>query len=254
MEIKVVIPSYRRAGNVKTIKVVSPCIICVPESELQSYKECYPNIEIVPHPDSIIGLALKRQWIYDHFGDIFMLDDDISMARRLWPMSGTKKATELTPDEAYAAIQWCGNTARLCGCYLFGFNKVPNPIIYDPFRPIMLSGYVTGCAIGLLRGSRITYSAESIAVEDFYVAGLNAYYHRKAFLDLRFNFVQEETFKRAGGLGFYRTIDTEKNDTLFLRRLFGEAITIKGESYGSHKGRTATKNHNPYGRTMHIPF
>jgi hypothetical protein len=254
MEIKVVIPSYRRAGNVKTTKTVSQAIICIPESDLEAYKEHYPGIELVTHPDSILGLAPKRQWIYDYFGDVFMLDDDISIARRLWPMSGTKKATFLTPDEAYAVIQWCGNTAALCGCYLFGFNKVPNPIIYDPLRPILLSGYVTGCAIGLLRGSRIHYTADSIAVEDFYVAGINAYYHRKAFLDLRFNFVQEETFKRAGGLGFYRTIDTEKEDTLLLRRLFGESITLKAEKFGSKAGRTATKNHNPYGRTMHIPF
>jgi hypothetical protein len=252
MEIKVVIPTYRRAGNVTTIGVVSPCILCVAESDLSAYQEHYPDIEIVTHPDDIIGLAPKRQWIYDHFGNVFMLDDDIINARRLWPMSGTKKATFLTPNEAYAAIQWCGNTAHLAGCYLFGFNKVPNPIIYDPFRPVMLSGYVTGCAIGLLRGSRISYSTESIAVEDFYVAGLNAYYHRKAFLDLRFNFVQEETFKRAGGLGFYRTIDTERQDTLFLRRMFGEAITIKSEQYGG--GRATTRNRNPYGRTMHIPF
>ena len=252
MEIKVIIPSYRRAGNVTTIKIVSPCIICVPESDLSAYREHYPDIEIVAHPDSIIGLAPKRQWIYDYFGDIFMLDDDISHARRLYLMSGTKKATELTSEEAYEIIQWCGNTAHLAGCYLFGFNKAPNPIIYDPLRPIAVSGLVTGCAIGLLRGSRISYSAESIAVEDFWVAGLNAYYHRKAFIDLRFNFVQEETFKRPGGLGFYRTIDTERKDTLFLRRMFGETISIKSESFGG--GRALTKNHNPYGRTMHIPF
>ena len=252
MEIKIVIPTYRRAGNVTTLKVVSPCILCVAESEEALYRERHPGVEIVAHPDGVVGLAPKRQWIYDYFGDVFMLDDDISHARRLYLTSGTKKATELTPDETYEIVQWCGNTAHLAGCYLFGFNKVPNPIIYDPLYPIRMSGYVTGCAIGLLYGSRISYNPESIAVEDFWVSGLNAYYHRKAFLDLRFNFVQEETFKRAGGLGFYRTIDTERNDTLFLRRTFGEVITVKQESYGG--GRATTKNHNPFGRTMSIPF
>jgi hypothetical protein len=145
-----------------------------------------------------------------------------------------------------------GHTAALCGCYLFGFNKTRTLFIYNALRPILLSGYVTGCAIGLLRGSRISYDPLSTAVEDFCVAGLNAYYHRKAFIDMRFNFVQEATFKKAGGLGSYRTIETEKQDTLLLRRLFGETISIKAESFGG--GCTKTNNHNPYGRTMKIPF
>jgi hypothetical protein len=252
MEIKIVIPTYRRPGNVTTLKVVSPCILCVAQSEEALYRERHPGVEIVAHPDSVVGLAPKRQWIYDYFSDVFMLDDDISHARRLYLTSGTKKATELTPEDTYEIVQWCGNTAALAGCYLFGFNKAPNPIIYNPFSPIAMSGLVTGCAIGLLHGSRIKYSPESIAVEDFWVAGLNAYFHRKAFIDLRFNFVQEETFKRAGGLGLYRTIDTERNDTMFLRRMFGDAITMKEEIFGG--GRTTTRNHNPYGRTMRVPF
>ena len=115
-----------------------------------------------------------------------------------------------------------------------------------------MSGLVTGCAIGPLKGSKIKYTPESVAVEDFWVAGINAYYHRNAFIDLRFNFVQEETFKRPGGLGNYRTIDTERADTIFLRRMFGDAITMKEEVFGG--GRTTTRNHNPYGRTMRIPF
>jgi hypothetical protein len=65
-------------------------------------------------------------------------------------------------------------------------------------------------------------------------------------------FVQEETFKRADGLGLYPTIETERNDTLFLRRMFGDAITMKEEVFGG--GRTTTRNHNPYGRTMRVPF
>ena len=198
MEIKVVIPTYKRPGKVTTLKVVSNAILCVARSEVPAYRVHYPDVEIAEHPDDIVGLAPKRQWIYDTFGDIFMLDDDITMADRMYLVSGKLRLRRLTPQETYQIIQWAGNTAALCGCYLFGFNKNPNPIIYNALRPILLSGYVTGCAIGLLRGSRIHYDPLSTAVEDFYVAGLNAYYHRRAFIDMRFNFVQEATFKKAG--------------------------------------------------------
>ena len=186
MEIKIVIPTYHRAGNITTLKVISPVILCVAKSELSQYREHHPDVEIVTHPDSVIGLALKRQFIYDYFGDVLMLDYDISHARRLYPMSGTKKATELDPDEAYEIVQWCGNTASLTGCYLFGFNKVPNPIIYDPLRPIQMSGLVTGCAIGLLRvrvsgtarrvsplrTSGLLASTPTITVRRFSISGL----------------------------------------------------------------------------------
>ncbi len=29
------------------------------------------------HPDSVVGLCAKREWIYDHWGDVFMVDDDM---------------------------------------------------------------------------------------------------------------------------------------------------------------------------------
>ena len=58
--------------------------------------------------------------------------------------------------------------------------------------------------------------------------------------------------KTHAGQGNCRTIDTERADTLFLRRMFGDAITMKEEVFGG--GRTTTRNYNPYGRTMRIPF
>jgi hypothetical protein len=152
MEIKIVIPTYKRAGNITTLKAVSQAILCVTASEKSLYKDHHPDTEIVEHPDSIIGLPLKRQWIYEKFGDVLMVDDDITYVRRLYPASGTKRAGILNPEEAWAIVQWAGNTAKLCGCYLFGFNKTPNPLIFNPFTPISLSGVVQGGAIGLLSG------------------------------------------------------------------------------------------------------
>lgn len=252
MEIKIVIPTYKRAGNITTLKAISKAILCVTASEGPLYRERHPGVEIVEHPDTIVGLPLKWQWICDKFGDVLMVDDDIIFVRRLYPASGTKRAGMLTPDQAWAIAQWAGNTARLCGCYLFGFNKNPNPLIYNPFTPIMLSGMVQGGAIGLLSGSKITFTNDTVAADDFFIGCINAFHHRKSFVDMRFNFTPLETFKRAGGQSAHRTLETEKHDTLTLRRFFGDAITLKAEHFGG--GRASTKNRNPYGRTIHIPF
>ena len=107
--------------------------LCVTESEEEKYRSHYPKAEIIVHPDSIVGLAAKRQWIYEKFGNVFMLDDDITAVYRLYMR---QLGPKLKPEETYKIIQWAGNMAKLCGCFLFGFNKNPSPIIYSPFSPI----------------------------------------------------------------------------------------------------------------------
>ena len=254
MEIKTVIPSRGRAGNVLAHRLVRNAILCVSASEAPVYREKHPNVEIEEHPDDVVGMGLKRQWIYDRFGDVLMLDDDLTQVSRLYVASNKVRIQKMGQAEVEDLIQWAGNTARLCGCYLFGFNKNPSPIIYRPWQPIKLSGFVTGAAIGMLRGSRIRFPPIYGGVEDFYASGVNAHYHRKAFIDTRFCFVQEETFKRPGGESAYRTIETEKADTLFLRRQFGNVISMKEGMYGGGAKGAKTVNQNPYGRTMTIPF
>ncbi|MBN1224403.1 MAG: hypothetical protein JXB23_14240 [Candidatus Aminicenantes bacterium] len=252
MEFKIIVPTYRRAGMVTTLDHVKGASLCVTASEEDTYRRHYPDAEIIVHPDTIVGLAPKRQWIYEKFGNVFMLDDDIKGVYRLYMR---QLGPKLKPEETYHIIQWAGNMARLCGCFLFGFNKNPSPIIYSPFSPIRLSGVVTGCAFGMIEGSRLSFTSESTAVEDFYISGLNAHFHRKAFIDTRFNFVQDQTFTKKGGQSMYRNMETERRDTLFLRRCFGDAVTIKRSvQHAGHKKGVSARSKNPYGRTMTIQF
>jgi hypothetical protein len=179
------------------------------------------------------------------------MDDDIVAVRRVYLRQFGPK---LTPRETYRIVQWAGNMAVLCGCYLFGFSKNPSPMQYDPFSPIELKGIVTGCAFGMVEGSKLTFSGESTAVEDFYISGLNAFHHRKAFIDKRFNFVQADTFTKRGGQAAYRSEETERRDTLFLRRCFGDAVVIKKSIERPGKRGMTARSKNPYGRTMKIPL
>ena len=251
MEFKIIIPTYRRAGLITTLDHVSRAALCVTESEADEYRRFYPKAEIIEHPDSVKGLAPKRQWIYERYGNIFMLDDDITAVRRMYLRQFGPK---LSPEETWKIIQWCGNMANLCGCYLFGFSKNPSPMLYDPFTPIALTGIVTGCAFGMLEGSKLSFSSESTAVEDFYISGLNAHYNRKTFIDKRFNFVQADTFTKRGGQSVYRSEHSERRDTLFLRRCFGDAVKIKKSVVKPGKRGVTSRSKNPYGRTMTIPF
>ena len=247
VKIKVIIPSHKRAERVKTLDHVAKAAVCVPESQLAMYKEHNPDAEIITHPDTVLGLAPKRQWIYETFGNIFMLDDDIIGVKRHYCEQG--ESATIDPETAYEVIQYAGNMAHMMGIYLFGFNKNPMPLAYDEHKPFRLSGHITGCAFGMLKGSKhLKFNPNLVAVEDFYVSGLNAHYHRKCFLDTRFNFTQEKTFINVGGLSDYRTEESERSDTLALKKLFGSCISIKKENMGT------TKNKNKYGRSFKTPF
>lgn len=250
-ECKIVIPSMSRAKDVLTTKVVD-AIICVPESQKDEYKYYNKNSEIITHPDSVKGLSLKRQWILDKFGDVFMLDDDIVSFNKLYIYSGEHSKIK-SKNKVYIIIQNTYLAAKDMGVYLWGFCTGSNSLKYMEFKPIQLTGYITGCATGIISGSKyLKYSKKSVAVEDYYISALNAYYHRMIFKDMRYCFVQKDTFVKSGGLALYRNLETEKNDTLFLKRTFGSVIKLKKTT--ENNGKTKQNIKNPYARSLKIPF
>lgn len=74
---KIVIPSHKRHDKVVSKKLVNNPIICVAKSQLELYKEYNPECEIVTHPNNIVGLIPKRNWMLEKFGELFMVDDDV---------------------------------------------------------------------------------------------------------------------------------------------------------------------------------
>jgi len=248
MECKIVIPSMGRHDNVLTKKVIANAIICVPESQKKIYEDHNKN-EVIAHPDSIKGLSLKRQWIYEYFGDVLMLDDDLTGMSRLYISKG--ESNVVSKKDVYDIVQMVYRNAKNAGVYLWGFSHLPNTIMYSPFKPIRLTGYITGCAMGLIAGAKFKFE-QNTAVEDFYISCINAYYHRMIWKDTRFYFVQKETMTSVGGLANYRTIETEKQDTIWLRKKFGDVISMKAETSGG--GKSLNTAINQYARTMTIPF
>lgn len=90
-KIKIIIPTADRA---KTVHPKIPGqILCVPENQVEQYKE-HNDCEILTHP-KIKGLALKRQWILEKFGSVFMIDDDITKVERVH-----------TTDNKHAHMNW----------------------------------------------------------------------------------------------------------------------------------------------------
>lgn len=243
MEVKVVIPSHRRWDRVLTTMAVDNAILCVAESQRSLYEKCNKGVEIVTHPDSVIGLARKRDWIIKHFKNVFMLDDDVEGLSRIYVGKG--EPTTVEPDEAYDIIQATAHAAHEAGAYLFGFSSSPAPISYDPFHPIRLSGYVTGCAHGVLEGSKLWYNPDIICNEDYWISLLNAHHHRLLWKDTRFYWKQKDTFVNRGGLAEFRNIEAEEKDFQLLQRVFGDVVELRKNQQNSK---------HPFQKTLRLPF
>lgn len=224
MEVTIVIPSYKRADRVTTTAIVPGAVICVPKSQEADYTRHNRNVEIVSHPDDVIGLAAKRNWIYHKFGDVMMLDDDLTRFSRLYLEANSLRISRVTPAETVAIIQQTARMAKELGAYVFGFSSVADARNFKPQKPFRLTGYCNGSSFGLLKGSKVFFHKETVAVEDYFASLVNAYYHRYAFFDLRFGFVQQRTFKNLGGQAEFRSTKSEESDFKFLRRMFGDVV------------------------------
>ena len=244
-EIPIVIPSRGRADKIKTS--IAGAVLWVRESEVDAYRSANPDMEIIGHPD-YANLAVKRQAIYDYYGDVFMVDDDIDAVRRLW-IDTDEMPIYLAPDQVRDLIQATYQAATAAGCYLFGFSNYPNPKHYLPGKPIRLSGYINGCALGLRKSYSLYFTERTTAAESYWITLLNAYVYRKAWIDTRFHFAQarKSTCTLPGGQSANRTLRSEHDDTVFLAKMFGSAVgwkRVKSESFNVHQ----------YQRTLKIPL
>ena len=244
VDIKVVIPSMGRADRVITKANVSNVILCVPESEVALYAEHNAGIEILSHPDTLKGLTLKRQFIHEKYPNVFMIDDDITAISRNYVQAGEK--AKMDPDEAFDIIQYVGNCAKLAGAFLFGLSKETNPLSYDEMHPIHLTGILNG-DLGMLEGSKLYFHEKAVVTDDYWISAYNAYVHRYSWNDQRFTALAQKTFGNIGGCANLRTKDQEKEDTLFLKKMFGDAISLKEDT------KLATRKHE-YQRTLKIPY
>lgn len=221
---------------------IDKMILVVDEKELDIYKEHHTDFEIITHK-SLNRLSEIRQFIYQKFGNVFMVDDDIVSVDRLY----TLENKNLTPAEINNLIQITYCRAKAVGAHLFGFNSDPNPVHYKSHKPFMMNGYINGCAMGLIKSQHLYFSKNTTACESHWINLLNAYHHRYLFIDKRFHFHQKpnSTFTLPGGQTGRRTLSSEKFDTMFLRRMFGESVGLK-------KAVNATNQLHQYQRILKI--
>lgn len=242
----IIIVSHKRAGKVLTHKAVSDCLICIPESQFSDYLQHHPAEMLITHPDSVVGLFSKRQWILERYPNVFMLDDDLREMRAMHTV--TKEQSKLPPEAARDLIYATAQAAADAGCFLYGFAQSCIPLSYTGLQPIVMTGYLIQGWIGFNEGHKLFYpTGEHRFCGDYWISALNAYYHRKIWKDTRFTFSVLDTFTGAGGQSEFRNMAREEADFDFLRKHFGDVIGFKGDT------KMAKRKHK-YQKTLHLPY
>ena len=218
-QIKIVVPSAGRWDSVLTD--VDNMILCVPKNEVEKYKK-FNDCEIIGH-EPLKNLAAKRNFILNKFGEVFQLDDDCQSFERVY----ISKNQKMSPSATYKQVQELYYQAKAIDAKLFGFSEDPSPIHYNPYKPFMLKGMSGGGAYGILENSGLYFTELTTACDSHFVNLLNAFKNRYCLVDTRFVFRHVDTFKGNGGQALKRTLETEKQDCLYLRSIFGEAVELR---------------------------
>lgn len=237
MPLKIVIPSHKRHDRVFAKKLVRDAIICVAESQADLYRQFNPECEIVTHPDDVIGLIPKRNWMAKYFGELFMLDDDVHVCKSLYVEKGESCAIR-DPDKITEIINSLYELACMLDIHLFGFTSRISPVMYDETGYYSLSKMITGCSYGVRYNKNIWWNEELRLKEDFWISSYVKYKERRILTDLRYNFAQRNTFVNAGGLSAIRNQEEERRSILFIKKHFGDSINIKG---ATNNGKDKTK-------------
>lgn len=250
MPLKIVIPSHKRHDKVYAKKLVKDPIICVAESQADIYRRYNPDCEIVTHPDDVIGLIPKRNWMAKHFKDLFMLDDDVHVLKSLIIEKGESGVIR-DPNKVTQIIENLYELSIMLNVHLFGFTSRISPVMYDETGYLSLSKMITGCAYGV-RYNKNTWWSEDIKLkEDFWISCYMKYKERKILTDLRYNFSQKGTFVNAGGLAAIRNQAEERKSILYIKKHFGDSINLKG---ATNNGKDKTKQLVEYNITCKFKF
>ena len=237
----ITIPSYKRADNCATAKMLSRAVIFCHDFEKDEYKKYNNNkIEIIPDELQGKGMAIIRNYILDNTNDseILMADDDINYIGH-WENIVLHKMEE---NDIYRMIENNYRLCRECETILWGLNLQYDKKFYREYSPFSLSSVVLGPFLGIIKDEGIRFD-ERLGLKEDYDYSLQVL--KKYRKILRFNKYHYNCghIKIKGGCRGYRNKEKEKEQSILFSKKWGKKIAkINRRTQGGYLSINPTVN------------
>jgi len=230
--IRILVPSYGRAGQASTMSILPSADIVVPESQWDLYEKTYPG-RVLTIPDSKDGnIARKRNAVLDMLEPdepCFMVDDDLLNVDKI-------KHGKLA--DVQQMLESFSNAAQDAGAYYGGFSNYNDPGKMAEYAPFSLTKPSYGCVF-IRNDPSIRYDESLGRHEDVDIYLQYMLKHRFVFRDNRyyFNFECNKDVAKRVQPGGIQGGDVEHRDALIaLRKKWGGLIKLKdGRMNGVHQ-------------------
>lgn len=224
-KIKIVTPSYKRAGKVKAVNLFyDKLVIACHEFEADEYKKAYKDNEIMVLPDELRGnMAKVRNYIRDHADSkyLVMIDDDVDEI-------GYHEQMQRFPIGLVAIMDFLKNGFQVCeeaGTILWGVNLQADPKFYREYSPFSFLSPVLGpfsCHI-VTDTKEIRYDERLGLNEDYDFALQVLWKYHKIFRNNKYYYLAGH-LTETGGCGAYRILDEEKKQAEIMQKKWGKSV------------------------------
>lgn len=231
-ELRVVIPSRQRAQLLveNALRLFPYATVTVAESELDEYRAVLPadllaEGRLVPHPDSVTGIAPIRQWCLDNFDEeaLVFADDD---TYRVQSLVGIVPVPITDVGDILQILENTATVAAGVGAPVFGFDQSFDVRKFSPFKPFSFNAW-SGGVIGMVgRSIRYDPGLRLRADIDYCLQALLSPQHRVTFQDSRFSFMHRR-FGVTGGNAINRSEERNRQEIAYLERKWGQWLRVK---------------------------
>lgn len=226
-------------------------------SEVEAYKESYPEVEVVRCPDGVQGNYCRvRNYILDSEQErgmevVALLDDDIKCLayyeRRRRYKVGRERFMEFL--EKYSRM------AKELGTKLWGVNVNLDPQCYREFAPFKMVAYIGG-PFSVHVGSPIRYDEDLVLKEDYDLTLQHLNRFRRVLRLQKFHYVARQGLSgggQVGGAAVMRNMEFEKEQFEKLQRKWGSKIVRMDTGVQAHR-RKKQKSIGDWNPRLNIPI
>lgn len=235
MKISINSPSYKRALNCDTFKILPGAFYWVHEFEIGKYRKNNKEMKIKKLPDDLKGnIARVRNHILKSQlskADVIVLIDDDTKA--IGYFENKKKVILPDEDSIRRMIEKYTYLAKQFGVRLWGINVSPDKQNYREYTPFSLTSYISASFSCFLKRNDLFYDERFPLKEDYDMTIQQCNKFRKV-LRLNKYFYDKKGAEQAGGCAVYRNVYRELEQIKALQRKWGCHIVKYDNNRRSH--------------------